>query len=149
MNWYHARDGKQDGPHSDETMRDLGRSGMINAATLVWREGMNDWQPLSKAAPHLLAGAAIFIAKYRSRRGHLLRVWGSFSPNGASGNQPVQGVRPLQAIAPAEDSEGMTMGNRTAQLDRLLKIAKAQRGLNVVILAVLLFYAATIIFMVL
>jgi hypothetical protein len=55
MNWYYVRDGNQDGPHSDESVQALLRSGSIDARTLVWREGMQDWQPISQAAPQFLS----------------------------------------------------------------------------------------------
>jgi hypothetical protein len=50
MTWFYASDGQQNGPVSDEQLDELLRSGKINYATLVWREGMTDWQPLNLAA---------------------------------------------------------------------------------------------------
>lgn len=49
--WYYATaDGQRHGPLQAEQLRALAVSGAINAQTLVWREGLAQWQPL-----HLLA----------------------------------------------------------------------------------------------
>jgi hypothetical protein len=61
MNWFYSLHGQQCGPVSDPQLDDLLRSGKINATTLVWREGMTDWQPLSQArlaAPQLTGDGA-------------------------------------------------------------------------------------------
>jgi hypothetical protein len=44
MSWYYARDGKQEGPVSEEEFQRLRSTGMIDQATLVWRDGMANWQ---------------------------------------------------------------------------------------------------------
>ena len=49
MDWYYALDGRQAGPVSEPELGQLLRSGTIDAATLVWREGMKDWIPYSAA----------------------------------------------------------------------------------------------------
>jgi hypothetical protein len=33
MNWYYVRDGKQDGTHSDDALRELARTGVIDSST--------------------------------------------------------------------------------------------------------------------
>ncbi len=60
MNWYYALDGQQKGPVSDSQLEELLRSGSINPATLVWRTGMTEWQPLTmaRAGTPPAAGAA-------------------------------------------------------------------------------------------
>lgn len=47
MNWYYAHDSQQTGPVSDSDLDALLARGAITPSTLVWREGMTDWQPLS------------------------------------------------------------------------------------------------------
>jgi len=51
MNWFYSLDGQQCGPVSDSQLDDLLRSGKITPATLVWSEGMAEWQALSQARP--------------------------------------------------------------------------------------------------
>lgn len=51
MQWHYAAEGQQLGPVSDAELDALLREGKINSSTLVWREGMPDWQPLSSARP--------------------------------------------------------------------------------------------------
>jgi uncharacterized RDD family membrane protein YckC len=45
MNWHYADHGKQTGPVTDEQFAELVRNGTIQPDTLVWREGMAEWQP--------------------------------------------------------------------------------------------------------
>jgi len=49
MNWFYALGTEQNGPVSDSQLDELLHSGKITEATLVWREGMPDWQPLKQA----------------------------------------------------------------------------------------------------
>ena len=58
MDWYAAKDGGQIGPLADAELAALFSSGEISAETLVWREGMPDWQRLDSLRPELFGGAA-------------------------------------------------------------------------------------------
>ncbi|HTR44030.1 MAG TPA: DUF4339 domain-containing protein [Pseudomonadales bacterium] len=49
MNWFYAEGNRQNGPVSDAQLDELLRSGKISLTTLVWREGMGQWQPLNLA----------------------------------------------------------------------------------------------------
>lgn len=51
MNWFYAVDGQKNGPISDSQLDELLRSGTINRNTLVWCDGMANWQPLADARP--------------------------------------------------------------------------------------------------
>jgi len=51
MNWYYAAGGQQQGPVDDNQLDALVSSGQVNAETLVWHEGMPNWQPLRQARP--------------------------------------------------------------------------------------------------
>jgi hypothetical protein len=58
MNWFYA-DGKiRKGPVSDSELDALLRSGKISPTTLIWREGMSQWQPLSTARGGAPSGVA-------------------------------------------------------------------------------------------
>jgi hypothetical protein len=41
--WYTGRDGKQEGPFSDERLHEMIASGMVRGDTLVWSAGMTNW----------------------------------------------------------------------------------------------------------
>ncbi|WP_164879994.1 DUF805 domain-containing protein [Paenirhodobacter ferrireducens] len=63
--WHYAWQGESHGPVSAETMADLIRAGRLRADTLVWSEGMTNWDPASAhfdfgAPPPLPAGATGF-----------------------------------------------------------------------------------------
>ena len=45
MPWYYAENGQQAGPIDDAQLEELAREGKILFDTLVWQEGMAEWQP--------------------------------------------------------------------------------------------------------
>lgn len=45
MEWYYAVGGQQKGPVAEDELQRLAGQGIVNAETLVWREGMPGWQP--------------------------------------------------------------------------------------------------------
>lgn len=67
MNWFYADGPQQKGPLSEAELAALAQQGAIKPETLIWREGLPDWQPLSRARPDLasatgapvLAGVAV------------------------------------------------------------------------------------------
>jgi uncharacterized RDD family membrane protein YckC len=66
MKWYYADSGRQVGPVEDAQLDELVRSGGVRDDTLVWREGMANWQPHSAvrgpAKPVPIPAAAVPIA---------------------------------------------------------------------------------------
>ncbi len=51
MPWYYAENGQQQGPLTDEQFQSLAQAGTIRAETLVWRDGMAEWQPYQRVVP--------------------------------------------------------------------------------------------------
>jgi len=51
MNWYYYDGAKQVGPISEAELRQARQAGVINDASLVWREGMANWIPLRDVSP--------------------------------------------------------------------------------------------------
>jgi uncharacterized RDD family membrane protein YckC len=51
MNWFYANAGQQVGPINDADFQRLVREGVIQPSTLVWREGMANWEPCSNVVP--------------------------------------------------------------------------------------------------
>src|SRR5690349_18187803 len=45
MNWYYVSNSEQKGPVDDVEFERLVQHGSIDSATLVWREGLANWQP--------------------------------------------------------------------------------------------------------
>ncbi|HEU0008219.1 MAG TPA: DUF4339 domain-containing protein, partial [Verrucomicrobiae bacterium] len=60
MNWFYALGGQQQGPVDDGQLDALAAAGTITPDTLVWREGLANWQPLRQARP--ASGAAPPVA---------------------------------------------------------------------------------------
>ena len=56
--YYYALNGQQAGPVPEDQLTSLLQMGTINASTLVWREGMADWQPLSAVLGPIAASTA-------------------------------------------------------------------------------------------
>jgi uncharacterized RDD family membrane protein YckC len=61
MNWYYVDAGQQAGPVDDAQLEALRNTGRIQSDTLIWREGMTNWQPYSEAkmAPVPMAAALL------------------------------------------------------------------------------------------
>src|SRR6185503_10813232 len=57
MNWFYAYAGQQAGPVNEAEFERLVREGVIQPTTLVWREGMSNWEPYAKAVPATSAPA--------------------------------------------------------------------------------------------
>lgn len=51
MDWYYAESGHQVGPIQEEQFDALVRSGVVRPDTLVWQQGMPNWQPYSMVRP--------------------------------------------------------------------------------------------------
>ena len=49
MDWHYIDNGRRIGPVDESTLDILVRAGAIGAGTLVWHEGMADWQPYAAA----------------------------------------------------------------------------------------------------
>ena len=60
MNWFYANAGQQAGPVNDEEFNRLIGAGVIQPATLVWSEGMANWEPLAKVRPAAAVPPASF-----------------------------------------------------------------------------------------
>ena len=58
MNYYYALNGQQQGPISEAELDALVAAGTITADTLVWREGLANWQPYQEVRGAANQGAA-------------------------------------------------------------------------------------------
>ena len=45
--WYYGSQGQQNGPIAESELRHLMTQGVVTQETLVWREGLLEWKPLS------------------------------------------------------------------------------------------------------
>ena len=52
MSWYYAENNERRGPIEDAAFDSLVSSGSVRPETLVWREGMTNWLPLSASGYH-------------------------------------------------------------------------------------------------
>ena len=50
MEWYYAKNGKQEGPVSAESLQSMIVSGAVAPTDLIWREGMAEWTPAGQVA---------------------------------------------------------------------------------------------------
>src|SRR4051812_26878133 len=55
--WFVASGGKQEGPYSESAFRDLIGSGAVTPDTLVWTDGMAEWQRAGDVPGLLRSGA--------------------------------------------------------------------------------------------
>ncbi len=65
MEWYYLDNGRRIGPIDDATLDVLVRAGAVGAGTLVWREGMAEWQPYAVARSEGAAAPGVAEATLR------------------------------------------------------------------------------------
>ena len=88
MNWFYVDAGQQAGPVPDEQLDEFVRSGKVRRDTLVWREGMPNWQPYSQARPEGIQPPAPTVPPPPP-------IAGTLPPMGtASGQPPYQPYQP-------------------------------------------------------
>jgi uncharacterized RDD family membrane protein YckC len=58
MDWFYADGSERRGPVTAENLRALTASGVVTSDTLVWREGMADWRPLSEVGDRVGVASA-------------------------------------------------------------------------------------------
>ena len=54
MNWYFEKQGVSHGPLLEHDLAGRVQRGEIAGDTLVWHEGMNEWQPVARVSPDWL-----------------------------------------------------------------------------------------------
>lgn len=59
MNWYYAEDNERRGPVDDAAFATLVSSGTIKPDTLVWNEGMTNWEPYSTVRASVAQAASV------------------------------------------------------------------------------------------
>lgn len=59
MKWYYVENGQQAGPVEETEFPQLVRIGKLRADTLVWREGMANWEAFNKACPNELSATTV------------------------------------------------------------------------------------------
>ena len=63
MDWYYiSGDQQQHGPLAESDLGGLVQAGTITPQTMMWKEGMTDWQPASNSLPQLFSGAVASAA---------------------------------------------------------------------------------------
>lgn len=61
MKWYYVENGQQAGPIEETEFPQLVRTGKLRGETLVWREGMTNWEPFAQACPTELASTTATV----------------------------------------------------------------------------------------
>ena len=59
MEWYYAVGGEQKGPVSEQEFQRLAQQGVVTPQTLVWREGLAEWQPYGGGTPPRMPGNGV------------------------------------------------------------------------------------------
>lgn len=54
INWYYLAGSQQQGPVNEITLGQLISAGTLTADSLLWREGLSNWAPVSEVLPNLL-----------------------------------------------------------------------------------------------
>ena len=85
MTWYYVKDGEAAGPISEEELISKVRAGSVLPTTLVWRTGMTEWEPVSKAAPPIAPAAESAMTAGSPVLGNIIAA----TPETAPGIPPV------------------------------------------------------------
>lgn len=64
MEWYYSTGGERRGPVPEDELLGLAHSGVVTAATLVWRQGMADWRPFVEAGPRVAPPPTVFAPAF-------------------------------------------------------------------------------------
>jgi uncharacterized RDD family membrane protein YckC len=93
MTWYYAVGGRQMGPVDESALDDLVRQGAVRDDTLVWREGMENWQPHGVVRPRSVPVPAMAApppppAPAPAAAPQSAAPMGSGTPGGAPGSSP-------------------------------------------------------------
>ncbi len=59
MKWYYVENGNQAGPVEETEFAQLLQSGKLTGGTLVWHEGMANWEPFSAVCPPAFAAMVV------------------------------------------------------------------------------------------
>lgn len=96
MNWYYAIGQERKGPVTDDQLQGLVKDNVVLGDTLVWREGMPNWQPYRTVAP--LGSGAVLAA----------------TPEAAP--LPAATVAPPAAAKPTQSEEEYLRGDYTVSI---------------------------------
>ena len=62
MKWFYVENGQQAGPVEETDFPALARAGKLRGDTLLWREGLANWEPFSTACPQEFAALASVLS---------------------------------------------------------------------------------------
>lgn len=114
MVWYYAEGDRQRGPISDQEFEDLVRNGRVHAETLIWKDGMDTWQPLKEVHPEGLALASpSYSVQNDAPSGTFQPSAGAATPTptGANRVQSAQSVCSQCGRGPLGPGDGVRLGN--------------------------------------
>ena len=81
MQWYYAEDGAQKGPVEEAVLEQLIAAGTVRGDTLVWQEGMENWERCDKVrgfAPPPITQLAGCAHRAADRQCRLLQAQSKF-----------------------------------------------------------------------
>lgn len=93
MEWYYANERKQQGPVDETEFSELVRSGVIHDTTLVWREGMENWQSYGE-----YKNEALMQALSEVREEGMKETYPSMAPASAASSNGFITDRPLASV---------------------------------------------------
>jgi uncharacterized RDD family membrane protein YckC len=98
LDWFYTEKGKQLGPVVEAELSRLVHEGIVNNETLVWRAGMETWQPYATAGPQAPPQASADVPRFCSSCGKPfpsedLALFGSSAVCAACKPAFVQGLR--------------------------------------------------------
>ncbi len=66
MTWYYVKEGDAVGPITDQELRAMLRGELLAPTTLVWKQGMPEWQPASRMIPSMTVSSIATAPEFSS-----------------------------------------------------------------------------------
>lgn len=96
--WYYSQNNQQLGPVSEEQMKTMLRSASLPGSSLVWKEGMTDWKPVSEIPELSIALTVTAPAAYTPP---------ASNPYASPQSQPARSYAPQAPMGPPINAGGI------------------------------------------
>lgn len=103
--WYYSQNNQQLGPVSEDQLKSMLRGASLPSSSLVWKEGMTDWKPVSEIPELSIAVTVSAPSVYGSTTSAYTPP--SSNPYASPQSQPARSYAPQSPMGPSINSGGI------------------------------------------